>query len=85
MCDRLVDKGLISRSLTEEDRRKIRLEVTQAGRDVVATVSRRRRSEIRRIVAQMDLEDRESLVEAMEAFAVAAGEVPESQWYLGWT
>ena len=85
MCDRLVDKGLVTRSLTEEDRRKIRLEVTQSGRDVVATVSRRRRSEIRRIVAQMDLEERESLVEAMEAFALAAGEVPESQWYLGWT
>ena len=58
----------MTRSLTEQDRRKIRLEVTDAGRDVVSAVSRRRRSEIRRIVAQMDLEHRESLVEAMEAF-----------------
>lgn len=83
MCDRLVDKGLVSRT-SPDNRREVQLEVTEAGRALVAAVSRRRRREIRRIVARMEPSSREPLVRALEGFADAAGEVPEQQWFLGW-
>ena len=84
MCDRLVDKGLITRSASPWNRREVELEVTGAGRAIVAAVSRRRRREIGRIVACMGPSQPSALVEALEEFGRAAGEVPEQQWYLGW-
>jgi len=85
MCDRLVDKGLIVRSTMPDDRREVRLALTSAGRQLVSAVSARRYDAIRKIVEQMPPDARGALVEAMEAFGRAAGEVPEQQWHLGWT
>jgi DNA-binding MarR family transcriptional regulator len=48
MCDRLVRKGLITRNRDEIDRREVNLEVTPAGRTLVAQVIERRRAEVRR-------------------------------------
>ena len=51
---------------------------------LVAEVSRRRRAEIARIVRRMPSADRQAAVAALQAFADAAGEVPEQDWSLGW-
>jgi DNA-binding MarR family transcriptional regulator len=84
LCDRLVAKGLIDRDQHEHDRREVHLMVSEAGAAIVAGVSRRRRRELRQIVAAMPDREREVLVRALETFNAAAGEVPDDDWYLGW-
>lgn len=84
MCDRLVRKRLVTRRRTQQDRRAVRVSLTGAGADLVAEVSRRRRTEIAMIVARMPAADRDPVVRALRAFADAAGEVPEQDWSLGW-
>jgi DNA-binding MarR family transcriptional regulator len=84
MCDRLLRKGLVSRRRLADDRRGVRISLTPAGRDLVAEVSRRRRSEIEQIVERMPAADRPAVAHALHAFAEAAGEVPEQSWTLGW-
>ena len=85
MCDRLVGKGLVSRMTGEHSRREIVLDVTGAGRIIVNKVTRRRRERVHRIVEKMQPGEGAALVAALEDFAHAAGEIPERQWYLGWT
>lgn len=84
MCDRLVRKRLVMRRRSSEDRRVVRVSLTDAGLELVAEVSRRRHAEIRRIVRRMPAVSRPLVVTALEAFADAAGEVPEHAWSLGW-
>jgi DNA-binding MarR family transcriptional regulator len=84
MCDRLVRKRLIGRRRGTDDRRVVRISLTDAGADLVTEVSRRRRDEIRRIVRRMPPSSRTLVVDALQAFAAAAGEVPEQDWSLGW-
>jgi DNA-binding MarR family transcriptional regulator len=84
LCDRLVAKGLIDRSPATEDRREVRLAITESGAAMVSAVTRHRRREIRRIVAGMDQGRGRELVTALQAFADSAGEVPDRQWFLGW-
>ena len=84
MCDRLVRKGLVERRRGSEDRRVVRVSLTGAGLELVAEVSRRRHAEIRRIVRRIPVASRPPVVSALEAFAEAAGEVPEHDWSLGW-
>ncbi len=84
MCDRLVRKRLVTRRRTQEDRRTVRVSLTAAGAELVAEVSRRRRTEIATIVGRMPASDRDAVVVALRAFADAAGEVPEQDWSLGW-
>jgi DNA-binding MarR family transcriptional regulator len=85
MCDRLVAKGLVKREAVAENRREVRVMVTPAGADIVGAVSRHRRRELRRIVSAMTDRERGTLVRALESFNQAAGEVPEDDWYLGWS
>ena len=84
LCDRLVDKRLISRRRQVGDRREVRLELSDRGRTLVESVTQRRREEIARILSAVPEGDRGSLVRAFTAFAVAAGEVPEDQWPRSW-
>ena len=56
----------------------------QSGAELVAEVSRRRRAEIATIVERMPNAHRRPVVDALRAFAEAAGEVPEQDWSLGW-
>jgi len=74
MCDRLVRKRLVRRRQSSEDRRAVVLELTPTGRDLVAEVTARRRTEIARIVARVPRTARETLVSALSEFARAAGE-----------
>lgn len=84
MCDRLVRKGLVHRRRTNQDRRGVRVSLTTAGGELVAEVSRRRRAEIATIVERIPNAHRRPALNALLAFAEAAGEVPEQDWSLGW-
>jgi DNA-binding MarR family transcriptional regulator len=85
MCDRLVRKGLVHRSRSASDRRVVTLRLSAAGRDLVEQVTNRRRAELSRIVAATANLWQPQITEALTAFAVATGEVPEQEWWLGWS
>lgn len=84
MCDRLVGKGLIARRVPAENRREVELSITAAGAAIVKRVAADRRRQLRAITDRMSARSQAALVEALEEFSAAAGEVPEHQWYLGW-
>jgi DNA-binding MarR family transcriptional regulator len=85
MCDRLVRKRLITRTRDEVDRREVDLALTNAGRILVDEVAHRRKSELRKLVADVPKEERDRIVNALRSVAEAAGEVPDADWTLGWT
>jgi DNA-binding MarR family transcriptional regulator len=84
MCDRLDRKGLITRARPQDNRRTVIVTISPAGRELVAAVTRRRRSEIRAILRKMPAQEQAALVPALRAFSDAAGEAPEQSWSLGW-
>lgn len=85
-CDKLVEAGLIRRSEDPADRRHLLLQLTQAGLELVHTVTEHRRAAIEIILARMPAHGRRDLVPALRAFAEAAGEIsPSRAWALGWT
>ncbi len=85
LCDRLAAKGLIERAGSSTSRREVDVGLSDAGVAVVTSVTVRRRDEIRLIVEAMPADSRDQLVAALTAFGVAAGEVPDDAWKLGWT
>ncbi|MBT8225945.1 MAG: MarR family transcriptional regulator [Dactylosporangium sp.] len=85
MCDRLVRKELAHRTRSDTDRRAVWLTLTPAGRALVDEVTRRRREELVRIVAVLPGAWHDPVATALRSFAAAAGEVPEHEWWLGWT
>jgi DNA-binding MarR family transcriptional regulator len=84
LCDRLADKRLITRRRQGGDRRVVQLDLSSRGRELIDAVTDRRRSEITRILAAVPAGDREDLVRAFRAFAMAAGEAPDDQWPRSW-
>ena len=84
MIERLVRKHLVRRVRTKDDRRAVRVHLTDAGQTVVSQVTDRRRAEIEHILKQMPAQGRKALTSALRSFADAAGEAPEQDWALGW-
>jgi DNA-binding MarR family transcriptional regulator len=85
LCDRLVAKGLIFRSTSAENRRQVVLSTSSAGRSVVEAVSVARRREVQRVVRTIRRGRRQSAIDALNEFAVAAGGVSEyPDCLLGW-
>jgi DNA-binding MarR family transcriptional regulator len=84
LCDRLVRKNLVDRTRAGSNRREVVVDVTPAGTALVDAVTQHRRRDIARIVARMPSGSRAELVDALNAFAAAAGEPPEQSWWLGW-
>lgn len=80
MCDRLVAKGLIDRDRVAEDRREVRVSLSDRGRALVDEVTRRRRTEIAGLLGSLPQADHEAVIGALRTFAEAAGEVPEPEW-----
>jgi len=74
MVDRLSAAGMVERTGDPEDRRVVRLLATDAGRRVVHAVTERRQAEITKVVAAMPSKHRGAMVQALQAFADAAGE-----------
>ncbi|MET8147090.1 MarR family winged helix-turn-helix transcriptional regulator [Actinoplanes sp. NPDC049668] len=83
MCERLVRKGLARRTRTPTDRRVVRLALTPAGRSLVDEVTGRRRDELVAIVAATAEHWPPAVTAALHAFAEAAGEAAEQDWWLG--
>ena len=86
MIERLTRKGLVRRARARDDRRTIRVDLTDAGREIVSSVTARRREEIARILAAVTPEERAALTASLTAFASAAGEAPAPgpDFPLGW-
>lgn len=84
MIDRLVRKRLIRRHRLHDDRRAVRIHLTEAGRDIVARVTERRRAEIEAILEHLPTDGRAELAAALHCFAEAAGEAPGPDWSHGW-
>jgi DNA-binding MarR family transcriptional regulator len=84
MCDRLERKGLIQRELSAESRREVIVRLSPRGRQLLAKVMTTRRREIRKIVAKVPEHLRPAMVDALQAFSDAAGDVPDQAWTVGW-
>lgn len=84
LCDRLVDKRLISRRRQAGDRREVRLDLSVRGQSLMSEVTKRRRAEIERILGAVPAAEREGLVRAFQSFGRAAGEVPDVEWPRSW-
>jgi DNA-binding MarR family transcriptional regulator len=74
MIDKLLAAGLVTRQENPVNRREVLLDLTKDGTELVARVTDRRRAEITRIVRKMPTALRDELVQALTAFADAAGE-----------
>lgn len=85
LCDRLLAKGLIERTPSEESRREVRVRLSAPGRALVRSVTMRRRRDLHRILSRLGPDSQRALAAAFRAFAEAAGEVPDDAWKLGWT
>ncbi|GAA2888041.1 hypothetical protein Acy02nite_81820 [Actinoplanes cyaneus] len=83
-CDRLQRRGFVQREPDPDDRRAVRVILTDAGRQLVRQVTDARRAEISAILHAMPNQSRTSLLAALRAFTDAAGEVPNQHWSLGW-
>jgi DNA-binding MarR family transcriptional regulator len=84
LCDRLQGKELVTRGPHPDNRREVLLTITEKGQRIVDDVTASRRREIAAIVRRMPQHLRAAMVPALQAFADAAGEVPEQAWSLGW-
>ena len=80
MIDRLVRKQLARRHRARADRRSVVVSVTAAGRQVVDEATARRRVLIEDILAKLPADQQQAIASAFQAFAAAAGEVPEHLW-----
>lgn len=70
-ADRLVRAGLVERCAGEEDRRRVSLSLTAAGRTTLSEVSRVRTAALAASVVLMDEDDRAALLRGTQAFAAA--------------
>src|SRR5579872_3546298 len=80
MCDRLVRKGLIRRHRDRADRRAVQVSITTPGKQVVDQATARRRKLITGILAKLPAGQQPAIADALQAFARAAGEIPDSLW-----
>lgn len=76
-CDVLVRLGLLERREDPADRRRTTLTVSGQGEKLVEALRDHRRRAIGAILAELPAGDREILLQAMQAFADAAGDHPE--------
>lgn len=84
LCDRLLRKGLVRRRTDRNDRRQVRVALTESGRRLVDVVMERRRREIADLLQAVPQDARRSVVAGLQQLAEAAGEVPEQHWSSGW-
>ena len=75
MVDRLIEAGMVSRTVPPDNRRVTHLELTAAGRRTVHRVTNRRRRDLQQVVARIPAGQRSALATAMATFADAAERV----------
>lgn len=71
LSDRLADQGLITRQVSPTNRRATLLELTEAGRQVLAEFIAARRAALGEIAQRLSDEDREALLRGTRAFTTA--------------
>jgi len=84
LVDRLVRKGLVRRRTDRNDRRQVRIVLTEAGRELVQLVTERRRQEIAGLLTSIPLDVQQAMAAGLHQLSAAAGEVPEQDWSTGW-
>lgn len=79
-CDRLQRLGLTTRARSPQDGRVVQVGLTQAGRDLVRSVTERRRREVEAVLSRLTASEVQSVVQALRAFNRAAGELEDRDW-----
>jgi DNA-binding MarR family transcriptional regulator len=72
MCDRLVAKKLVKRTLDRSNRRRVRLTLHAAGRELIAASTRRRKQQIGRLLKTIAPEEQARLAAALRVLGAAA-------------
>lgn len=75
MVERLVSSGLVERAAKPNDRRRIQVSMTSAGRELVDLLIERRRGVIEAIATDMSATDLTALRRGLAAFEAASGEI----------
>jgi DNA-binding MarR family transcriptional regulator len=84
LCDRLAARGFVRRQPGEDDRRVVLVVLTDAGRNLVGQAMAGRRELLADLLQRVRVTDPQAFAEVATALAVAAGELPESQWRRRW-
>ena len=74
LCDRLEAAGLLRRVPDPRDRREVRLMLTPSARRLLDHLRERRRAALATVLERMTPANRQGLVDALQAFAAAAGD-----------
>jgi DNA-binding MarR family transcriptional regulator len=85
LCDRLLAKEFIERTVSPTNRREVRLRLSKGGRALVRIETERRRRAIGNIVARLDGKEQRDVVAVLGAVADAAEDAHGHAWKLGWT
>ncbi|SDS69481.1 DNA-binding transcriptional regulator, MarR family [Nocardioides scoriae] len=80
ICDRLQRLNLISRTRSEQDRRVVVISLSPQGADLVRAVTARRHVEVEKVLDRMTPEQTAQVVQALEVFNRAAGEIEDPDW-----
>ena len=72
LCDRLQAAGFVERVVSAEDRREVRLHLSNRGRAFLADLRARREGELQTVLRDMPAAKRVALLEGLEAFCAAA-------------
>jgi DNA-binding MarR family transcriptional regulator len=83
-CDRLVRRELAQRFQRRDDRRVSWIALTEAGKTLIGSVMRLRRTDVTRLALAANLSTAGAVVAALGAFVTAAGELPEPEWWRRW-
>ena|SRR5579862_3265945 len=73
VVSRLVDRGLVRRASSKEDKRRVELELTGSGREVLAKAPTTIQTQLIDAFAELAGEDRARLAELLERWVGAAG------------
>ena len=80
LCDRLVQKGMISRRRRGSDRRSVYLVVSARGHEQLEKISARRGDLLREIVLRLPSATQIKLAEVLPSFIDAAGDADIDEW-----
>ena len=72
IIDRLVKQGLVSRQENPEDRRMLRLRVTDKGEDILTSLREETISSMSEVLARMSIEELSSLARGLSSLVKAA-------------
>ena len=72
MCDRLVAKKLVRRTLDPANRRRVRLTLHTAGRELIAASTKRRKLQITRLLKTIPAKEQDRLAAALQVLVTAA-------------